>query len=86
MKIPILDSDEFNESVEITRVGLEDARGIVVRSVRKRPGVKLNEWDDGTDAPQQPVSAGWRLSTSPHKQSLRFDDRTEAGEARQKKH
>jgi hypothetical protein len=86
MKIPVLDSDEFNESVEITRVGLEDARGIIVRSVRKRPGVKLNEWDDGTDAPRQPVSAGWRLTTSPHKQSLRLGDRTAAWEAKQKKH
>ncbi|HZG54439.1 MAG TPA: hypothetical protein VEZ40_20225 [Pyrinomonadaceae bacterium] len=86
MKIPILDSDEFNESVEITRVGIESARGIIVRSVRKRPGVKLNEWDDGTDAPRQPVSVGWRLTTSLHKQSLRLNERTAAWEDKQDKH
>lgn len=86
MKIPILDSDEFGESVEVTRVGVESARGIIVRNVRKRPGVKLNEWDDGKDAPQQPVSVGWRLTTSPHKQSLRRGDRHAAWEARQNKH
>ncbi|HYP00627.1 MAG TPA: hypothetical protein VER76_10595 [Pyrinomonadaceae bacterium] len=86
MKIHILDSDEFDESVEITRVGVESALGIIVRSVRKRPGVKLNEWDDGEDAPEQPISVGWRLTTSLHKRSLRSESREAAWEARQTKH
>ncbi|MDX6269514.1 MAG: hypothetical protein QOD28_737 [Acidobacteriota bacterium] len=86
MKIPILDSDAFEESVEITRVGLEDARGIVVRNLRKRPGVKLNEWDDGEDDPEQPIAVGWRLTTSLHKQLLRSEARQAAWEAKQTKH
>lgn len=43
MRLHVLDSDEYDESVEITRVTRKYARGIIVRSVRKQPGVKLNE-------------------------------------------
>lgn len=85
MKIHILDSDDFDENVEITRVAADHARGIVVRSVRKRPGVKLNEWDDGKDEPEQPIAVGWRLTTGLHKQFLRSDDRRVAWEAKQPK-
>jgi hypothetical protein len=86
MTLHILDSDEYDERVEITRVGADYARGIIVRSVRKHPGVKVNEWDDGKDIPQQPISVGWRLTTSVHKQSLRLDERHAAWEAKQNKH
>lgn len=85
MKIHILDSDEYDESVEVTRVGKTSARGIVVRTVRKRPGVKVNEWDDGKDLPVQPVAVGWRLTTGLHRRHLRLDDRRAAWEAMQDK-
>lgn len=85
MSLNVLDSDEFNENVEVTRVFATSARGIIVRWVRKRPGVKLNEWDDGKDNPDQPITVGWRLTTSLHKQLLRADARSAAWEARQKR-
>jgi hypothetical protein len=85
MKIHILDSDEFDENVEVTRVGRTSARGIVVRTVRKRPGVKINEWDDGKDLPEQPIAAGWRLTTGLHERALRSDARHAAWEAMQDK-
>ena len=83
MTLHALDSDEYDEYVELTRVGANYALGIVVRSVRKRPGVKLNEWDDGKDEPREPIAVGWRLTTSLYKWTLRNEARHAAGEAEQ---
>jgi hypothetical protein len=58
---------EAGETVKVTLVGKHSSEGIIVRYVRKRPGLKLNEWDDGIDDPDPVISIGWKLSTSPHK-------------------
>ncbi len=84
MMLDVLSSD-IDEKVEITRVGSNSAGGIIVRSVHKRPGVRINEWDDGIDEPQQPILAGWQLTTSEHKRLLRLNERAAAWEAKQKK-
>lgn len=60
-------ASEKGETVEITHVSKVSAKGIIVRSVRKQPGVKVNEWDDGTDDPEPEITVGWMLSTSPYK-------------------
>jgi hypothetical protein len=56
-----------SEVVKVRRVNKHTSKGVVVRSVRKKPGVKVNEWDDGIDEPEPIISVGWKLSTSPHK-------------------
>jgi len=85
MSLHALDSDEFGERVELTRVGTNYSLGILVRSVRKRPGVKLDRWDDGRDDAPRPVAVGWRLTTSEHRQVLRSGARHAAWEAKQGK-
>ncbi len=84
MTLDILNSD-IDERVEITRVGSNFARGIIVRGVHKHPGVRVSEWDDGTDDPQQPILVGWQLTTSEHKRLLRLRERVAASEAKEKK-
>ncbi|HEX7314252.1 MAG TPA: hypothetical protein VF297_10035 [Pyrinomonadaceae bacterium] len=85
MKLHALDSDDYDERVELTRVGRDYALGIVVRAVRKRPGVKMGEWDDGNDEPGTPVAVGWRLTTSLHKRLLHREElMRDAEEAEQK--
>lgn len=81
MRLHALDSDEYNESVEITRTWRTRAEGIVVRTVRKRPGVPVNQWDDGRDATRRPISVGWRLTTSTHRRHLHQDELHAASEA-----
>jgi hypothetical protein len=85
MALHALDSDEYDERVELTRVGRDYSLGIIVRSVRRRPGVPVNQWDDGRDDPPQPITVGWRLTTSLHRQQLRSEARHAAWEAKQKK-
>lgn len=80
MMLNALDSDLFNEQVEITRVGRDYAHGIVVRSTRKRPGVPVNQWDDGKDEPDKPITVGWRLTTSLHKWLQRAEEMRAAEE------
>jgi len=58
---------EAGETVKVTLVGKHSSEGIIVRYVRKRPGLKLNEWDDGVDDPDPVISIGWKLSTRLHK-------------------
>ncbi len=84
MTLNALDSEHFNEQVEVTRVGRDYAHGIVVRRTRKRPGVKVNEWDDGKDEPDKPVAVGWRLTTSLHRWLQRADELRAAEEAGRK--
>lgn len=81
MTLYALDSDLSNEQVEVTRVGRDYALGIVVRSARKRPGVPVNEWDDGRDEPNLPVAVGWRLTTSLHRLLQRAGEPGAAREA-----
>jgi hypothetical protein len=85
MTLHALDSDEYDERVELTRVGRNYAHGIIIRNVRKRPGVKLTEWDDGKDEPRAPIAVGWRLTTSLYRWTLRNEARPSAEEAAQGK-
>lgn len=57
-------ASEDSESVVITKVGKHIASGIIERSVRKKPGEKINQWDDGQDKPDPPIKVGWRLATA----------------------
>lgn len=82
MKLHILDSDEYNEVVEITRVSETSAKGIVVQTINKQVAEKNIETK--TDSPQ-PILVGWKLTTSEHKKLVRFEDRTAVWEAKQKK-
>jgi hypothetical protein len=66
MTFRILDLEE-DEIVEVRRVSRHSSQAIIVRSVRKRPGEKFNEWDDGTDPDDPVIIVGWRLATSPLK-------------------
>lgn len=81
MTLHALDSDEYDERVELTRVGRDYALGIVVRAVRKRPGVRMGEWDDGKDEPRAPVAVGWRLTTGQHTWLQHRDEVWAAAEA-----
>ena len=83
MTLHALDSDDQDERVELTRVGANYALGIIVRSVRKRPIVKMYEGDDGKDEPREPIAVGWRLTTSLYKWTLRNEARHAAREAEQ---
>lgn len=81
MTLHALDSDDYGERVELTRVGRDYALGIFVRTVRKRPGVKTSEWDDGKDEPRAPVAVGWRLTTGQHRWRQHRDEVWAAAEA-----
>lgn len=84
MTLHALDSDDYDERVELTRVGRDYALGIFVRAVRKHPGVKMGEWDDGKDEQPAPIAVGWRLTTSLHKRKLHAQAAMAAAEAEQR--
>ena len=64
MGFVVLDVEDY-EAVEITRVGRRTSTGVIVRSVRKRPGESFGPGDDGKELADPPVRVGWRLSTNP---------------------
>ncbi len=68
MVLRILDSAGFagdSEYVEITRLDLNSAQGIIQRSVRKRPCIKFAPTDDCKDPDYQPIKVGSRVTTNP---------------------
>ncbi|HEV7680616.1 MAG TPA: hypothetical protein VGO68_00720 [Pyrinomonadaceae bacterium] len=52
------------ETVEITRVSLHAATGVIKRNIRKKPGVRIDQWDDGLPLKLSPIAVGLRLSSS----------------------
>ena len=53
-----------NETVGITRVGLHYSKGFIKRFSRKKPGVRVNEWDDEAPIKWAPIEVGSRLTSS----------------------
>lgn len=74
MTLHVLGSGLMNEQVEIKRAYRSTSRGVIVRTVRKQPGIKLNEWDDGYDTPQPPISVGMKLTTGLYKQLQDYEE------------
>ncbi|MBV9958786.1 MAG: hypothetical protein JO360_10210 [Acidobacteria bacterium] len=68
MKLLLTGPDD-SEKIEIVRAGLHTSRGIIVRSVRKRPCVKFSEDDDCTGFDYEEIEIGRQISTSPFRQS-----------------
>ncbi len=83
MSFDVLGS-ERQEKVEVMRVFRSTSRGRVVRYVRKQPGVKLGEWDDGQDTEEPPVSIAWQLTTSVHKSMQDFREQMRKREEKEK--
>ncbi len=71
MTLFVLGSGNY-EVVEIRRVELNSAQGVLVRQVRKNPGTKIDEWDDGKPLEYPKIEVGWMLSTSRIKQQMSF--------------
>jgi hypothetical protein len=65
MELYVIGSDE-NETVEVGQVGLHLSKGLIRRFVRKRPGVKINEWDDGKSISWPAVKIGLQVTSSSH--------------------
>lgn len=74
MTLHLLGSGLMNEQVEIKRAYRSTSRGVIIRTVRKQPGVKLNEWDDGYDTPQPPISVGMKVTTGLYKQLQDYEE------------
>lgn len=59
-----LGENDQGEIVKVTRARRHTSSGVIVRSVKKKPGEKVNEWDDGKEIAYPKINVGWRLSTS----------------------
>ncbi|HKR02524.1 MAG TPA: hypothetical protein VJT09_17740 [Pyrinomonadaceae bacterium] len=55
----------MEEKVSVRRVGLHSSQGIIVRTVRKNPCVKIDEDDDCGGIEYPSIKAGWAVTTSP---------------------
>lgn len=64
MNLVLLNSDRM-EMIEIRKVGLRSASGVIVRSTRKLPCVKYDKTDDCKDPEYETILIGKRVSTSP---------------------
>lgn len=60
MKLYVSASEEI---IEISSPGRRSARGIIVRSVRKRPCVKFDDTDDCSEPDYPSIQIGWKAST-----------------------
>lgn len=74
MTLHVLGSGLMNEQVIIKHTYRSTSRGVIVRSIRKQPGVKLNEQDNGYDDPEPPISVGMQLTTGFYKRSQDYDE------------
>lgn len=67
MSLTFIGSDEVSEDVEITCVYRSISRAVIKQSIRKQPGVKLNERDNGEDDELMTISVGLQLTTGAYK-------------------
>jgi hypothetical protein len=66
MEFYVIGSEAYDR-FKVRRLGERSSQGVIIRSVRKRPGVSLNQWDDGAELVYAPITVGLQLSTSWHK-------------------
>lgn len=68
MSFKVIDSKGFggsDEAVEVTHVGLRSSQGRIVRTIRKRPCVKIDATDDCKEIEYQTLKVGQRITTNP---------------------
>lgn len=56
---------EEAETIKITQVGQKSSAGVIVRSIRKQPCVKIDETDDCQSPAYAPVRVGLKMTTRP---------------------
>lgn len=55
----------MEEKVEVQRAGMRTSQGVIVRTVRKSPCVKIDKADDCENSKYRAVKIGWSVTTRP---------------------